>query len=51
MLLDKFNSDENLIKNYLDGWISYSLFIREFARNNLSWPQRINLLFDYLNIN
>ena len=43
--------DENIIKNYLDGWICYSLFIREVVRNNLSWPQRINLLCDYLKIN
>lgn len=50
-LKKNFNNNNNLIKSYLDGWITYSLLIREFKHRKLSWPQRINLLCEYLNIN
>ena len=44
----EFNSDETLIKEYLDGWITYALLLREFKRKRLSWIQRIHLLGNYL---
>ena len=51
MLSKKFNGDENLIRNYLDGWICYSLFIKDIVRQRLNWNQTVNLLYDYLKIN
>ena len=33
-----FNNNPNLIKSYLDGWITYSLLIRKFKQRRLSWP-------------
>ena len=32
----KFNNNENLIKEYLDGWICYALFLRDIIRKKLS---------------
>ena len=51
MLNSKFGNNQTLLKNYLDGWICYSLFIREVKRRHLSWSDRINLLCNYLKIN
>ena len=50
-LYNKFNNNEALIKDYLDGWICYSLFLREIFRKKLSWNARINYLCEFLNIN
>ena len=50
MLSRKFNGNENLIRNYLDGWICYSLFIRDIVRHRLNWNHRVNLLCDYLKL-
>ena len=50
-LKKKFNNDSDLIRDYLDGWITYTLLIREFKRRHLSWPQRIKLLCEYLKHN
>ena len=44
----EFKSDETLIQEYLDGWITYALLLREFKRKRLSWIQRIHLLGNYL---
>ena len=49
-LKKNFNNNPDLIKSYLDGWITFSLLIREFKRRKLSWPQRIKLLCECLNI-
>ena len=43
-----FNNDENMIINYLDGWICYSLFLRDINRKKLNWIGRINYLSNYL---
>ena len=43
-----FNNDENMIINYLDGWICYSLFLRDINRKKLNWSGRINYLSNYL---
>ena len=51
MLNSKFGNNQTLLKNYFDGWICYSLFIREVKRRLLSWSDRINLLCNYLKIN
>ena len=41
-LNNKFNNIENLIKEYLDGWICYALFMREIIRKNyLGMPELI----------
>ena len=50
MLNSKFGNNQTLLKNYLDGWICYSLFIREPKRKHLSCSDRINLLSNYLKI-
>ena len=34
-LNNKFNNNEALIKDYLDGWICYALFLREILRKKL----------------
>ena len=47
----EFNNDENQIQEYLDGWITYALLLREFKSRRLSWIQRIHLLGEYLNYN
>ena len=47
-LQNKFNNNNNLIRDYLDGWICYSLFIRDIIRFKLSWSKRIDLLCDHL---
>ena len=44
-----FNNDNDKI-NYLNGWITYALLIREFERNRLSRNRQINLLCSYLKI-
>ena len=51
MLSKKFNGNENLIANDLDGWICFSLFIRNIVRHRLNWNQRVNLLCEYLKLN
>ena len=48
ILNSKFNNNENLIKEYLDGWICYALFMREIIRKKLSWNARINYLCNFL---
>ena len=48
-LNNKFNNNEALIKDYLDGWICFSLFLRETSRKKLSWNARINYLCEFLN--
>ena len=48
-LNNRFNNNEVLIKDYLDGWICYSLFLREILRKKLSWNARINYLCEFLN--
>ena len=47
----EFDNDETLIQEYLDGWITYALLLREFKRSRLSWIQRIHLLGKFLNYN
>ena len=47
-LQKKFNNNDELIKEYLDGWICYSLFLRDIIRLKLSWSGRVDLLSDYL---
>ena len=47
-LTSKFNNNEALIKAYLDGWICYSLFLRDIIRKKMSWNQRINYLCQFL---
>ncbi len=47
-LNSKFNNNENLIKEYLDGWICYALFMREIIRKKLSWNARNNYLCTFL---
>ena len=47
-LNSKFNNNEALIKEYLDGWICYSLFLRDIIRKKMSWNQRINYLCQFL---
>ena len=47
-LKNKFNNNEELIKEYLDGWICYGLFLRDCIRKKLNWAQRIELLCKYL---
>ena len=47
----KFNNNENLIKDYLDGWICYSLFLRHMIRKKLPWNDRINYLCQFLECN
>ena len=44
----KFISDELEKKNYLDGWICYSLFFREVERKKLSRKGKIRLLINYI---
>ena len=34
-LTSKFNNNEALIKDYLDGWICYSLFLKEIIKKNV----------------
>ena len=41
-LNSKFNNNETLIKDNLDGWICYYLFLRDIIRKKMSWNQRIN---------
>lgn len=36
LLLNKFNGNNTLIKQYLDGWICFSLLLRDFVRKKLS---------------
>ena len=48
-LNNKFNNNEALIKDYLDGWICYALFLREILRKKLSLNGRINYLCEFLN--
>ena len=43
-----FNNDANAIINYIDGWICYSLSLREMKRNKLNWSDRIHLINKYL---
>ena len=47
-LIKSFNSDENQITNYLDGWICYALLISEIRIKKLNWSGRIDLLSNYL---
>ena len=49
-LKSKFKENNDLIKEYLDGWICYALFLREIIRKKLSWNNRINYLCDFLKI-
>ena len=50
-LNNKFNNNEDMIKDYLDGWICYSLFLRNIIRKKLSWNDRINYLCKFLECN
>ena len=47
-LKTKFNNNKIEIKEYLDGWIFYALFLMDINRKKLSWNQRINLLCEIL---
>jgi len=47
-LNEKFGNNEALIKDYLDGWICYALFLRDVLRKKLSWNGRINYLCEFL---
>ena len=47
----RFNNNEDLITGYLDGWLCYSLLIRDFKRKKLNWSSRRNELCKYLKIN
>ena len=49
-LKKNFNNNEKMITKYLDGWITYSLLLRDFMRKRLSWSQRSNYLIHYLKI-
>ena len=50
-LKNKFNNNEEMIKDYLDGWICYSLFLRHLIRKKLPWNERINYLCQFLECN
>ena len=42
ILNSKFNNNDNLIKEYLDGWIYYTPFMREIIiKNYLGMPELI----------
>ena len=41
----------DLIKDYLDEYICYSLFLRDIIRIKLFWSDRVDLLSDYLKLN
>ena len=43
-----FNNNEQGIKNYLDSYLCFALFIREIRIKKLNRAGRINLLCDYL---
>ena len=43
-----FNNDDNAIINYIDGWICYSLCLREMKRNKLNWSDRNHFINKYL---
>ena len=43
-----FNNDGNEINNYIDGWIYYSLFLKDINRAKLNSSVRINYLSVYL---
>jgi hypothetical protein len=45
---NKFNNNELMITNYIDGWICFSLLIRDFKRLKLKWNDRITYLNNYL---
>ena len=49
-LKSKFNENNDLIKEYLDDWICYALFLREIIRKKLSWNNRIHYSCDFLKI-
>ena len=39
-----FNNNENAIKDYLDGWICYSLCLRSMKNKKLGWSDKINFI-------
>ena len=39
-----FNNDENAIKNYLDGWICYSLCLRTMKNKKFVWSDKVNFI-------
>ena len=45
-----YKNDEKEITDYLDGWLCFSLFIRETRIKKLNWIGRINLLASYISI-
>ena len=38
-------------KNYLDGWITYALFLRNLERNKLSKNESIKYLVNFIKVN
>ena len=49
-LKKKFNSNDNDITDYIDGWITFVLLIRDFKRLNLNWSEKIKYLNNYLKL-
>ena len=45
-----FNNDEKEITEYLDGWLCFTLYIRETRIKKLNWMGRMSLLASYLSI-
>lgn len=48
-IINKFPTDTDKI-NYLDGWIAYSLFLREIEMKKIAWYERKVKLCHYLSI-
>ena len=48
-IIKKFTSDTDII-NYLDGWIAYSIFLREIEMKKIAWSERKLNLCHYLSI-
>lgn len=44
-----FQTDDEKIK-YLDKWISYDLFFREFEGKNVSWNESLKYLINWIKI-
>ena len=48
--LENMENHGTNIKNYLDGWICYSLFLRMIEKRKLSTLHKKNYLIDFLKI-
>ncbi len=50
LLKKKFNKNEIEITNYIDGWLSFAILLRDFRRLKLNINDKINLINNYLKI-